>query len=328
MVSILSISLFLSLPRAILSADASEGCCYSRSEGPNAPHPGGAASSPPSARPISTQPRRQPNIDEPHPRTSDTSSHQQRQPLSQHIDKPLRRREWEADRPWTRNDLDIQRAEFFDTRVTGRQEIWQVLKSALELLYESDSYRDVGETDASESLLATAQGILIAAEVTLPTGDLVNGAYDSLGNYYALPKWVVSDPKNLTEDSGAQKKDAKPSRKADEDLGEEDTAGEDVEDESDEALRRREEKGKAVVDVKNLIKVRARLSDNSPDVIISLDVHDPIRSLAQKIAEACNLPRTKRIRVAYMGKILKENASLQNCSWQKDHVVNALIFNR
>jgi hypothetical protein len=29
-----------------------------------------------------------------------------------------------------------------------------------------------------------------------------------------------------------------------------------------------------------------------------------------------------------MGKILKENMSLPSQGWQKDHIVNALVFNR
>lgn len=45
--------------------------------------------------------------------------------------------------------------------------------------------------------LATAQSILFAAEISLPTGDLANGVYDSFGNYYQLPQWVVSDPDNM-----------------------------------------------------------------------------------------------------------------------------------
>lgn len=48
--------------------------------------------------------------------------------------------------------------------------------------------------------LDTAQGILNAAEITLPTGDLVDGAYDSLGNLYQLPPYVVSAPENMVED--------------------------------------------------------------------------------------------------------------------------------
>ncbi|KAI3331582.1 ubiquitin domain-containing protein [Xylariaceae sp. AK1471] len=258
-------------------------------------------------------------------------SHNQRtrQPLSQHIDKPLRRHEWVSkDRAWTRTELDLQRTEFFDTRVTGRPEVWLVLRTALEVMWEADSRRAAGleiADDDGTGDLATAQGLLKAAEVTLPTGDLSNGVYDSLGNYYALPEWIVSDPANVAEDSGAQRESVEQDRKVEDDLTGEDTP-EEVDE--DEALRRREEKGKAVVDIKNLIKVRARLSENYPDVAISLDADETVRSLARKIVEESGLPSMKRVRVAYMGKILKENMSLPSQGWQKDHIVNALVFNR
>ncbi|OTB01688.1 hypothetical protein M426DRAFT_63581, partial [Hypoxylon sp. CI-4A] len=233
-------------------------------------------------------------------------------PLSQHIDKPLRRHEWTArNRTWTRSQLDRERADFFDTRVTGRPEVWQVLKAALEVLWEADT--------------TTAQSIIRAAEVTLPTGDLSNGAYDSLGNYYALPEWIVSDPTNVAEDRPDGKGDTH-QRDDDDDLtAEEDTVEEQDE---DEAIRRREEKGKGVADIRDMVKVRARLSENLPDVIVSIGPEESVRSLARKIAEESGLLSIKRVRVAYMGKILKENLSLKDQGWKKGHVVNALVFNR
>jgi hypothetical protein len=213
-----------------------------------------------------------------------------RQSLSQHIDKPLRRHEWTSrDRVWTRTDLDLQRTEFFDTRVTGRPEIWQVLRTALEILWEADIRKAAGleivDEDGTECL-ATAQGLLQAAEVTLPTGDLSNGAYDSLGNYYALPEWVVSDPSNVVEDTRRRTKGAQHDRKGEDDLTGDDTPDDEAgEMDEDEVLRRREEKGKGVMDVKKLVKVRARLSDNHPDVIISMAADETVRSLARKIGD-------------------------------------------
>lgn len=40
------------------------------------------------------------------------------------------------------------------------------------------------------------------------------------------------------------------------------------------------------------------------------------------------LASTKKIRIAYMGKILKESTSLGAQGWQPGHVVNALVFSR
>ncbi|KAI5862640.1 hypothetical protein GGS23DRAFT_597433 [Durotheca rogersii] len=286
------------------------------------------------------------------PSHSHSHRHHHHAPLSQHIDKPLRRHEWVArDRLWTRAQLDTERADFFDTRVTGRPEVWQVLHAALEVMWEADARRttdvapgtEIGGDDDGAGGLATAQSILKAAEVTLPTGDLSNGVYDSLGNYYALPEWIVSDPVNVPEERVGVQEHQEPKRKPkerhshgdddgtagkdDEDMtDEEDTAGEELDE--DEAIRRREEKGKAVADVRDMVKVRARLSDNLPDVIISVTPEESVRSVARKVIEESGLPSTKRVRIAYMGKILKENTSLQGQGWKNGHVVNALVFNR
>ncbi|KAI0109691.1 hypothetical protein GGR51DRAFT_512495 [Nemania sp. FL0031] len=304
------------------------GCCFSRESDPDAPY-SGATSSSPSARAINPPPTQSTSADDHNGQNSASHVHRAGQPLSQHIDKPLRRHEWASrDRIWTRAELDLQRAEFFDTRVAGRPEVWQVIRTALEALWEEDVSRAGGvepEDEDDAGGLATAQGLLKAAEVTLPTGNLSNGVYDALGNYYSLPEWVVSDPTNIAEEGGARRESVGKDDKGDDDLTGDDTA-EEVDE--DEALRRREEKGKAVVDIKKLVKVRARLSDNYPDVFIGIDAGESVRSLSRKIAEESGLPSTKYVRVAYMGKILKESSSLQSQGWQKDHVVNALVFNR
>ncbi|RYO76036.1 hypothetical protein DL766_009590 [Monosporascus sp. MC13-8B] len=355
------------------------GCCFSRPAGPNAPYPGGGAPTP-SARAINSHappvlrssttedsiaggaastavsPRSGPTEESEslfqghgHSRRNNHRDRRtsQQQPLSQHIDKPLRRHRWTAkNRPWTRTVLDTERADFFDTRVTGRQEVWQGLHAALQVLWEADLRRAAaaaarendppdGDADGealakqdadaeadAEVSLATAQSILRASEITLPTGDLVHGVYDSLGNYYALPEWIVCDPDNVAEGSGA--------RAADHKAGEDDDGEEGLDEDMDKdaALRRREEKGKAVANVRNTVKVCARLSENSRDVTVRAGADDSVRKVARKVAEESGLPSSKRIRLAYMGKILKENSSLQAQGWQKGHIVNALVFNQ
>ncbi|KAI1102760.1 hypothetical protein F4804DRAFT_312194 [Jackrogersella minutella] len=330
------------------------GCCFSRPAGPNAPYPGGSAASP-SARAINSPPLHPSATDDsapasraashthqspqlPHSPQSHSHHHRHHQhrihgpipPLSQHIDRPLHRHEWVArDRTWTRSELDTERADFFDTRVTGRPEVWQVLKAALEVLWEADESHSTGEPNDDDGTggLATAQSILRAAEVTLPTGDMSNGAYDALGNYYALPEWIVSDPVNVADEGSAKKRKGDVRGKDDDDLTGEDDTMEEL-DEDEEAMRRREEKGKGVADLRDMVKVRARLSENLPDVVISVGPGETVRSFARKVAEESRLPSTKRVRVAYMGKILKENLSLEGQGWKKGHVVNALVFNR
>ncbi len=216
--------------------------------------------------------------------------------------------------------------------MTGRPEVWQVLRAALEVLWEADlrraAARDDGSSSSSSSSsssedvddddvesrddddrrrrrrrrsrpdadesLATAQSILRAAEVTLPTGDLSNGAYDSLGNHYHLPEWIVSDPVNVAEDSGAFRAAAATAGDRKVGGGEDDDdldGGRDPDEEA--ALRRREEKGKAVANVRNMVKVCARLSENARDVTVRAGPDESVRSVARKVVEdsGVSLPR-------------------------------------
>lgn len=117
--------------------------------------------------------------------------------------------------------------------------------------------------------------------MTLPTGNLANGVYDPLGNHYALPEWIVCDPVNIAEDSGARGAHRKTG---------EDEAGDlkdsEEEDDDDEAvLRRREEKGKAVANVRDTVKVIARLSENGQDVVLRVAIDESVRSVARKVVE-------------------------------------------
>jgi hypothetical protein len=298
-----------------------QGCCVSRSSGPNSPYPGGAPSSSsrvinPSSTPHSAaaapSSRPQSQTQTPATQTSSPSAaaatdasrgsrgrrRGEPRPLDQHIDKPLRRHAWTStDRTWTRAALARERADFFDTRVTGRPEVWQTLRAALEEL------RDPDDPDQG---LATAQTIISAAEISLPTGDLANGAYDALGSYYPLPEWIVSDPTNVVE--GSDDNTADNDDDGDDDDGDakgrvsEDTAG-DVVDGRDARLddgdsERRREKGKAILDVREQIAVRARLSENGRDYQVLVYKTDTVRTVAKKIAEQCSVricsPRFKR----------------------------------
>ena len=38
------------------------------------------------------------------------------------------------------------------------------------------------------------------------------------------------------------------------------------------------------------------------------------------------LPETGKVKIAYLGKILKENETLLAQGWREGHVVNALVF--
>jgi hypothetical protein len=273
-----------------------------------------------------------------------------------------------GDRKWTPSALAGERRDFFDTRVTGRQEIWQAIHAALELMWEADTAArnsrieqqhneptaseenmqisataNASEQDRQEAL-TMAQTILSAAEITIPTGDLENGVYDSFGNFYGLPEHIVADPIDivLTGNSTGYV-DAKGELTAGEDTAEEE---EGVDEDDKSVAQRREEKGKAVVDVRDQIALKARLSEGDRDVNLSIGRGESVRSVARRVAEEAmvrllngpphicqilsgkcvQLPSDKNVRLAYMGKILTEGSSLLSQGWKQGHVINALVF--
>ena len=223
---------------------------------------------------------------------------------------------WTSQRRWTRSELDKERQEFFETRVTGRAEIWATIKAVVDLLGEGE--------------IPTAQTMLDAAAITVPTGDLKNGAYDEAGNLYQMPEHIISDPQNLILDSPKA-------------LAAGTSMAVSEEEDEDELERRREEKGKSVIKSGDIIKVKARLSDRGgPDAVVAVGKEQPVRTLARRIQEEANVCSTSqpiyiadsllqlsgkgKMKIAYMGKILRENESLPAQGWREGHVVNALVF--
>ena len=182
--------------------------------------------------------------------------------MGEQFNAPLRPHVWTAKKQWNRLQLDRERREFFDTRVTGHAEIWATLKVVVGLLADGD--------------ITTAQSILDAAAITVPTGDLKNGAYDEAGNLYQMPEYVISDPQNLVSNQQGEIRKGEVSNDATDD---------------DEAIeRKREEKGKSVLKTGDMIKVRARLSDRGgPDVVISLGKDQAVRTLMRRVQEEVNV---------------------------------------
>ncbi|CAG8949329.1 hypothetical protein HYFRA_00004955 [Hymenoscyphus fraxineus] len=289
-----------------------QGCCLSHSTTSNSPYPPEPNSS--SRGITSSQPQSHSALPRPSTHGSNHSTHhstRHTQPLSTHINRPLKRHVWTCKtRLWTRTDIDRERTDFFDTRVSGRPEIWQTLRAALEILRGSEE----GGAEGEEAM-ATAQLILDAAGITLPTGDLANGAYDGFGGFYPMPEHIVADPTNMAHSPPVLVPD------------DEDKDGESDEPDEEEILRRREEKGKAVVNDRDLISVTARLSDGAgQDVVVSVGKDDTVRFLARRLLEEAGLSHPKSIRIAYMGKILKDNQSLTAQGWNDQHIINALVF--
>ncbi|KAF7589625.1 hypothetical protein BBP40_004041 [Aspergillus hancockii] len=229
-------------------------------------------------------------------------------PLNEHFNAPIRRHVWYSKRRlWTRAQLEQERKEFFETRVTGRSEIWAALSSAISLM-------QAGE-------LATAQGIIDAAGVTVPTGDLCQGCYDEQGVLYRLPQCIVGNPENMVQPSLAEDDFDTDDDKLslDEESGDELIA--------DDIERRRDEKGK--ISERDLIRVKARLSDRGgPDTIVTVGKTQAVSFIARKLQQEAEIPKTHRVRIAYLGKILNEQAPLVDQGWKPGHVINALVAAR
>lgn len=190
--------------------------------------------------------------------------------------------------------MDRERTDFFDTRVSGRPEIWQTLHAALDVLWTADTARHDDPNDSSEDnstplALATAQTILDAADITLPTGNLADGAYDLLGNYYQLPAHIVSDPLNIASGDDDNDDD---DRFGEVKTAEDTTAGadnDDDEDREDEAERRRVHKGKAVVNVSDQVLAVVRLSNTARDLKLDVGKDESVRSIIHRIMEESNV---------------------------------------
>ena len=177
---------------------------------------------------------------------------------------------WTAKKQWSLSQLDRERQEFFDTRVTGHAEIWATLKVVVGLLADGD--------------ITTAQSILDAAAITVPTGDLKNGAYDEAGNLYQIPEHVISDPQNVVLDQQEEDRKGEISNEA--------------ADDENAIERKREEKGKSVLKTSDIIKVRARLSDRGgPDVVIPLGKDQVVRILIRRVQEEADV-RMQCLRLA------------------------------
>ncbi|PSK45348.1 hypothetical protein B9Z65_2488 [Elsinoe australis] len=205
--------------------------------------------------------------------------------------------------PWTPTQLAREREAFFDTRVTGDPAVWNALKIICEMLRAGD--------------VSGAQGVMDAVGLTCPTGRIKSekpargavregerrkgGVFDEQGRGYDIPGWVVGDPDDLVEEP---------------EMGDGGEKGVESDGESDE-----DEKGKGREG--EVVKVRARLSDKGIDVVVEVGIEQKVRLLVKRLQDKSG---GKKMRLLYLGKILKEDQSLRDQGWQEGHVVNALVF--
>ena len=110
-----------------------------------------------------------------------------------------------------------------------------------------------------------------ASGLTVPTGDMVEGVYDSQGAYYQLPEWAVADPANLQRDEDGDGKDTTTLKP--------DTV---VENENP----RKVEKGKGrAPQTGDSISLKARLSDRATDIVLTVYKTDHISEIVERIKE-------------------------------------------
>lgn len=94
---------------------------------------------------------------------------------------------WEASMPMSRQDLEKQRREFWETAAEfgGKKEAWTALKGAM----------DVWDRD-----LDLARAIIDCAGLVLPGGELTE-VYDELGFKYCIPEYCFNEPTNIIQES-------------------------------------------------------------------------------------------------------------------------------
>jgi len=225
--------------------------------------------------------------------------------LDQRVAQPLMMHIWTSRPQLTREEVMKRREEYYDTRVSGRVEIWDILRLAVETMENGD--------------LPSAQEIINASGITIPTGNLIHGAYDELGTRYELPEYCVSIPRNMIISQPETEKCAN---------GISDSGGE--AENLTEIQKRRNSKGKQVIyENMKTYRVVARLSDRGgpkADISVTFGEGQPLTHIIREIMEKGKLGPAQKIKIAYLGKMLLEHQSLLSQGWVEGHIINALVL--
>ncbi|KAL5615674.1 uncharacterized protein BROUX77_001511 [Berkeleyomyces rouxiae] len=251
------------------------------------------------------------------------------------FNQPLRRKRWKsrAGQQWTTARIDLCRQEFFETRDDGRPEIWQSLRAALELLWVSDRAQETGRL--REIAMSTAQSIIDAAGITIPTGNPSHGVYDSRGHLYQLPREIICDPQDIIQAEGvisdrnsvttAEEEEAEASFIQDEQAKKGALDSNNLSSTTNSVAASAAAAASASVMTLSLIKLTVRLSQGAQDVVVEASLAEPIRTIKKTIAAKAQLLPDRHVRLVYMGKVLPDRDSLEKIGWQPGHVVNAMI---
>jgi hypothetical protein len=253
--------------------------------------------------------------------------------------------------PWTRSHLERQRQIFFETRVAGRKEVWDVVRAAADALVRGQ--------------LVEAQALLDAGCVTCPTGRVAKGRaksdrerggiYDDRGRLYEVPEWIVRDPDDIIEDGRTAGVDGSHDDDrifggADDDNGIDEDEDEDDGKESNERgapgkhkeadgdntadsgkLRMlpkplpQGEKGKSrALDLGEMQRVRIRLSTGVNDVEVNLGTLQRVAVL-HRLLRARVIGAEEQVRIFYLGRVLDPSKTLAEQGWKSGDVLSALV---
>jgi len=257
------------------------------------------------------------------PSTAHSNPPQQPQPKKKrgHTENPgdkpdadLIRLVWSSkERTWTRRQIDQERDDFFFTRVTGHPEVWQTIKTALEVIWAG------GDPADADGGWATAQAILRAASITVPNGYIHRGVFDQQGAKYDLPKHIICDPANLVVEDPVVVDDG-----SNDEIGDKSEGVSEEEEDEAAILQRREEKGKGV-EVEQM-QLKARRNDGvSHDLVISAGRQDTVKQILRKFSQSAGISPPKHLQLYYMGKRLDPELTLLDQGWVDGYMLSAFI---
>ncbi|KAJ4354812.1 hypothetical protein N0V95_003497 [Ascochyta clinopodiicola] len=190
---------------------------------------------------------------------------------------------------WTQRRLHKERADWWDTRVTGSSEVWACLRVASEALQTGD--------------VATAQGLIDALGCTCPNGQLWGGVYDDRGTLYKVPEWLIIEPAGIVEEDM---------------LASAAEGNTDITNEVDEQGLGPDQD----------FDVRVRISSTSQDCRISVRRRETIASIREKLKTQANLDPDERIRIAYGGRIYADHEILETngfWSYENDYILTCYV---
>ncbi|KAK6529273.1 hypothetical protein TWF281_008452 [Arthrobotrys megalospora] len=231
-------------------------------------------------------------------------------PLDQRLHVPLRRPRWIHNEakdgpPPSITSLQRQRDDFWFTRVSGRPEIWNTIRSVCEMLMEDDS----------EPQLATAREMLAAAEITTPTGMFENGAWDNMGNRYKVPRHIVSNPLNVGK--------ASPPRQSSDSQESIDSIKSD--------MSGGQGGSKAFETIAHTAKFRVQDAGNSWDITIEFWSDEKVKKIIKRIIQKVGLsPDNHKARMVMDGKLFDVKKRLMDPGqplWNSERIIQVFVRN-